>query len=209
MPEDFLKITCRRDIPFVRISGGDKGCQFIEVNRKTAKALGVLPRKHSIEFLERASLVRKAFISAGVPFDDIKQIKKFTEEDRNIKILNVCNKLQRVVWISDLEHLKAKSISIREIDPYKYFTRTFSLFHNHLLSTAMLTGPQDKDCWIRITPGLEPFKFVDESDVTKYLEEHPDLLRARSPISDLSRTLKNICVAFGKWNQAYWNSYID
>ncbi len=160
MPEDFLRINCRRDIPFVHISGGDSGCQFIRVNRKTAKALGVLPRKHSIEFLERASLVRKAFISAGVPFDNIRKVKKFTVEDRSAKILDICNKLQRVVWISDLEYLKAKSTSIHEPDPYKYFIKTFSLFHNHLLSTAMLTGPRDKDSWIKITPGLEPLKFV-------------------------------------------------
>ena len=209
MPEDFLRVSCRRDIPFVHISGGNSGCPFIRVDRKTAKALGVLPRKHSIKFLERASLVRKAFISAGVPFDNIKKARKFTEEDRYTKILNICDKLQRVVWPSDLEYLKAKSISIHESDPYKYFIKTFSLFHNHLLSTAVLTCPRDKDSWIKITPGLEPFKLVDESDVTKYLEEHPDLFRTRSCVSDLSKILEKICIAFAKWNQIYGDSSID
>jgi hypothetical protein len=172
--------TLNVNIPFGRISRGLSGRKEISVDAGTAKVLGVAPHSYPLAHLEIQSLLIKTFISSAGsnPFindakldlsemDRVEQIRASISLGK--QVFNVCDKFTNIVNEREFFFLNHDIHFNCTIDLHKYLNEAFSIFEMHLLNRSALTVPSNSDCWIQITPGLEPLKFADKNVVKDYL----------------------------------------
>jgi hypothetical protein len=92
------------------------------------------------------------------------------------QVFKVCDKFTNIVNERDFAFLHNEIHNNLSIDLNQYLRKAFSIFEMRLLDRSALTIPSDRDCWIQITPGLEPLSFVSKNVVKEYLMNHANEL---------------------------------
>ncbi len=171
------------NIPFGRISRGLSGRKEIRIDAGAAKVLGLAPRSYPLAHLEIQSLLIKTFISSSGsnPFIndaqlDLSKMNGVEQLRASIalgnQVFKVCDKFTNIFNERDFAFLRIDIHNNLSIDLHQYLKEAFSIFEMRLLNRSALTIPSDRDCWIQITPGLEPLSFVGKNAVKDYLIKH-------------------------------------
>ena len=183
-----LRAVCLNvNIPFGHVSRGLSGRKGIRIDAGSAKVLGTAPRSYPIAHLEIQSLLIKTFISSAGsnPFTndaqlDLSRMNRVEQLRASIalgnQVFKVCDKFTNIVNERDFAFLHNEIHNNLSIDLNQYLRKAFSIFEMRLLDRSALTIPSDRDCWIQITPGLEPLSFVSKNVVKEYLMNHANEL---------------------------------